>query len=172
MRFWDSSAIVPLLVEEGASAHFAAAYGLDPEMMVWWATDVECASALARRSRVQDGKLAAALEQAQTRLADFTQRWHEIGPAEQVRKIALRLLRTHRLRAADALQLAAALAARGEQASPLEFVCADEHLIAAARLEGLTVAGPGAAREPGQGSYGLAAIRAKRRRGRRKAMTR
>ena len=47
MKFWDSSAVMPLLVEERASARFARIHAADPEIVVWWATEVECVSALA-----------------------------------------------------------------------------------------------------------------------------
>ena len=51
MRFWDSSAIIPLLIEEPASPSMVSLIGNDPEMLVWWGARVECVSALARRER-------------------------------------------------------------------------------------------------------------------------
>jgi hypothetical protein len=53
--------------------------------------------------------------------------------------VALRLLRNHPLRAADALQLAAALIASEETPQTLEFICLDDRLALAARREGFTV---------------------------------
>lgn len=159
MRFWDSSAIVPLLVDEAASERVRRLYASDPEMVVWWSTEVECASAMARRAREQGAAIGEALEPAHAQLDLFTQRWHEVAPAQGLRRIARRILKTHGLRAADALQLAAALAARGGQASALEFVCEDVRLAAAARLEGLTIAATNLALQPVATSY-----RAKRRR--------
>lgn len=156
MRFWDSSAIVPLLVDEAASERVRQLYALDPEMVVWWSTEVECASALARRAREQGTAVGEALEPAQAQLDRFAQRWHEVAPTQGLRRIARRILKTHGLRAADALQLAAALAARGEQAAALEFVCEDVRLAAAARLEGLTIAATDLAREPEESSYQIA----------------
>ena len=38
MRFWDSSAIVPLIVEEAASARMRDLYAGDRGMLVWWGT--------------------------------------------------------------------------------------------------------------------------------------
>jgi hypothetical protein len=51
MRFWDSSAIVPLLVREPASDAITSEYEHEPDMLVWWATPIECVSALARLER-------------------------------------------------------------------------------------------------------------------------
>ncbi len=141
MRFWDSSAIVPLLVSEPVSHAVLAAVEGDPDLIVWWATEVECVSALARLER--EGALdRASMNQALGRLAELARAWHEIQPAGHVRQTAIRLLRVHRLRAADALQLAAALvAAEGDPAS-LEVLTLDERLAEAAEREGLRVLGP------------------------------
>lgn len=63
----------------------------------------------------------------------------EIEPTPAVREQAGRVLRLHPLRAADALQLAAALV--WCQGDPLQhgFVCLDPRLREAARREGFTV---------------------------------
>lgn len=58
MRFWDSSALVPLLVDEPTSPVVVAEYLVDPEQMAWWGTGLECVSALARAER--EGRLASA----------------------------------------------------------------------------------------------------------------
>ena len=52
MRFWDSSGIVPLLVEEASSASMRAHLRADGDLVVWWATPVECVSALALITRI------------------------------------------------------------------------------------------------------------------------
>lgn len=65
--------------------------------------------------------------------------WLEIQPTDDLRTLAGRLLRVHPLRAADALQLAAALTWAGSRPSE-EFVTLDERLRETARLEGLTPA--------------------------------
>jgi len=49
VRFWDSSTVVPLLVSEPMSGTVQPLYDTDPVMLAWWATEIECASALARR---------------------------------------------------------------------------------------------------------------------------
>jgi predicted nucleic acid-binding protein len=54
LRFWDSSAIVPLLVGEATTEAMQAIALEDPAMLVWWTTEVECASAIARLERQDD----------------------------------------------------------------------------------------------------------------------
>ena len=141
MRFWDSSAIVPLLVDEAASGRTLETYRLDPDVVVWWATEVECVSALARLERqgmVEESGVGNALD----RLDALSLAWHEIQPTNRTRQIAIRLLRVHALRAGDAFQVAAALtAAEGEPAS-LPLVTLDERLAGVASREGFRVVIP------------------------------
>jgi predicted nucleic acid-binding protein len=138
VRFWDASAIVPLLVAEPASDGVLKLLEADPELLVWWGTPVECVSALARRER--EGALApAAVTQAVERLRAVAAAWQEILPGDLVRAAAQRLLRVHPLRAADALQLAAAVVAAEHDAASLPFVCLDERLGEAAAREGFPV---------------------------------
>jgi predicted nucleic acid-binding protein len=63
----------------------------------------------------------------------------QIRPSQRVRQRALRLLRIHPLRAADALQLAAALVACDDDPTTLAFVCSDQRLSDAATTEGFLV---------------------------------
>jgi predicted nucleic acid-binding protein len=136
VRFWDSSAVIPLIVEEPAATHIRALLQDDPRMAVWWTCVVECWSALARRRR--DGTLSLAGEEAARSLLRMLQSsWIEIQPGEEVRMHAGRLLRVHPLRAPDALQLAAALTWAGGPGGVA--VILDQRLREAARLEGLTV---------------------------------
>jgi predicted nucleic acid-binding protein len=138
MRFWDASAIIPLLADEPARQTVLGWLEEDTEILIWWGTPVEIASALTRRereNRVSSDAVEAALATAR-QLADA---WHEIVPSTSVRRTAERLLRVHSLRAADSLQLAAALIAADHDAATLEFVCLDEHLASAARREGFRV---------------------------------
>ena len=138
MRFWDASAIVPLLMTEAATKALQGRAGTDPAMLVWWATEVECASAIARLER--DGALdAAAVNGVFDRLKRLGEGWHEVEPSDAVREAAVRFLRVHPLRAADALQLAAAFVAAERRPSSLEIVTVDERLAAAARKEGFVL---------------------------------
>jgi uncharacterized protein len=143
VRFWDSSALVPLLLRQPLSGTARALLEQDGEMVVCGGSVVECASALARLQR--DGQLTAADEQAARDLLELLRgSWFEIQPGDVVREQALRLLRLHPLRAADALQLAAALEWAG---SPPEggFVTFDDRLGDAARREGFSLPNPGGA---------------------------
>lgn len=133
MKFWDSSAILPLLLDERTSASVAAVYEDDERQIVWCLTEVEAVSALARRER-QGGK-PVDVERARTTLKILSERWEEVTSVESVRTRAIRLLGTHGLRAADALQLAAALVFCDERTESLPFVCLDDRLAEAARKE-------------------------------------
>ena len=138
MRFWDASAVVPVLVTEAGSDRLLDLLDEDPEMLVWWGTPVECVSALARRER--EGTLSAAsLADAVRRLRALGERWQEILPTDTIRSTAQRLLRVHPLRAADALQLAAAVVASEHDPSSLPMVCLDQRLSDAASREGFSV---------------------------------
>jgi hypothetical protein len=141
LRFWDASAIVPLLVEEAATPGLFALLEGDPEMIVWWGSPVECTSAIARRER--EGSLGAReATRAVERLRQISAGWQEVLPAEALRAVAQRLLRVHPLRAADALQLAAAIVASEHEPTSLPLVCLDERLADAAGREGFARAGP------------------------------
>jgi uncharacterized protein len=141
MRFWDASAIVPLLVEEPASQAVLAEYEQDPEVLVWWGTEVQCVSALAVLER--EGKLSPeAMSEALLRLAALVGSWREIQPTPPVRRTAIRLLRLHDLRASDALQLSAAIAAAEHQPETLPLVTLDGRLAQAAERQGFSVVRP------------------------------
>jgi uncharacterized protein len=134
VKFWDASALVPLLVAESTTRSVQALARRDPDMLAWWGSRVECASAVARleRDALLDRKGAALSFDRLKQLADG---WHEIEPSEIVHENALRFLRVHPLRAADALQLPAFLAAE-HRTSSLEVVTLDERLADVARKEG------------------------------------
>ena len=137
MKYWDSSAIVALLVEERATAGLREIHEQDPEQTVWCFSSVEIASAVARR--VGEGLLPAERDSLAAALRLLSERWREIVSLEPVRSRALRLVHTHPLRAGDALQLAAALVATDERPEVLPFVCVDERLRDCARSEGFPV---------------------------------
>lgn len=141
MRFWDSSALVPLLVTERTSPAAMREFEQDPHMVVWWGTEIECVSALSRLER-EDSIGASAMTGALERLSALAAAWQSIEPLEQVRQTAIRLLRVHALRAGDALQLAAALAAAENQPSSLPMVTLDDRLALAAEREGFRVVLP------------------------------
>ena len=138
MRFWDASAIVPLLVSETSSRSLQALAKQDSTMLVWWGSEVECASALARieHDGALDPRDAARVFE---RLRQLSGGWQEIEPSDVIRQAAIRFLRVHPLRAADALQLAAAYAAAEQRPASLDVVTLDERLAIAARKEGFVV---------------------------------
>ncbi len=138
MKFWDSSAIVPLLMTEPTTGAIQSLARKDSAMLVWWATEVECASAIARLER--DGAFdESAVTGAFDRLKQLAGGWHEVDPSDAVREAAVRFLRVHPLRAADALQLAAAFIAAERRPSSLEVVTLDDRLAGAARKEGFVL---------------------------------
>ncbi len=143
MKFWDTSAIVPLLLSEATTAALTTAYARDPDMLVWWGTDVECVSAIARLEREHPLE-SATVTTALTRLDALAAAWQEVQPAAGVRRVAVRLLRVHPLRAADSLQLAAAIVASENNPSSLEIVTLDDRLVLAAEREGFPVVRPDA----------------------------
>jgi uncharacterized protein len=138
LRFWDSSAVVPLLVDEPMTDAVRAVLEEDPTMLVWWGTELECVSAIARLERQgdleSDGTVAAL-----QRLEALAGGWHEVQPVESVRRAARRALRVHSLRTADALQLAAATVGSEGQPASLDVVSLDDRLSDAARREGFAV---------------------------------
>jgi predicted nucleic acid-binding protein len=138
LRFWDSSAIVPLIVAEATTEGLLASAAQDPVMCVWWGTEVECASALSRLERegaLTDRSITTALD----RLDRLAESWNEVQPTAALRGTARRLLRVHPLRSADSLQLAAAVIASEGLPASLPIVTLDERLAGAARREGFTV---------------------------------
>ena len=107
-------------------------------MLSWWGTDVECASALARLER-EGGLDPSDVRRALRRLSELRRAWYEVLPCDAIRETAIRLLRVHNLRAADALQLAAAVVASAGRPSALGFVCLDTRLTQAAEREGFSM---------------------------------
>ena len=98
---------------------------------------MECASAFARLERA--GRLdSGGVDLALDRLERLCLRAYEVGPSVGLRELAKGLLRLHDLRAADALQLAAACEWGGRPASGA-FLTLDSRLAMAAQAEGFVV---------------------------------
>ena len=135
MKFWDASAIIPLCLAEPWTSFLLQILAEDRLMIVWWGSMVECWSAFARlrREGIFDTHDE---EQARTILARLATAWTEVLPSQAVRDHTVPILQGHPLRAADALQLAAALV--WVQGHPIgqPFVCLDHRLRAAAQREG------------------------------------
>jgi predicted nucleic acid-binding protein len=138
MRFWDTSAILPLVSREPLSDEMRRLLEEDMGMVVWWATRVECVSAISRRAR--EGLLGTEGEKlARGLLDDLSESWTEARPTARLRGLAEQALTTHPLRAADALQLASALVWCGSQPRGCAFVCLDERLRTAASRSGFVL---------------------------------
>ncbi len=138
MRFWDSSALVAVTVEEKATRSVRALSREDPELVVWILSEVEIASALWRRRR--DNELTeVARREAQRQMDLALSNAVTVADVPAVARRARRLLATHTLRAADAMQLAAALLACEDEPIRLPFVTLDDRLAEAATREGFTV---------------------------------
>jgi len=143
VRFWDASALVPLLVSQARSAPAAQALADDTALVVAWTTEIECASAVSRIAR-EPGLDSPAERAAFARLADLSASWTEVQPTAVVRLTAIRLVRAHPLRAGDSIQLASAIATARDAPRELPFVTLDERLAEAAEREGFRVLIPDA----------------------------
>jgi hypothetical protein len=141
LRFWDSSALVPLVVEQAGSVQAERWLQDDPDAVTWTLTPVEVVSAL--RRLVRDGSLAErAATEAEGICEELVARSHVVTDVERAKLLARRLLRVHALRAADALQLAAALAWSENNPSGLVLHTLDTRLGLAAAREGFRVIPP------------------------------
>jgi len=138
MRWWDTSALLSLLLEQEATEQLKALLVSDDSLVVWWGTQVEAVSAISRLQR--DGHINPATStRLLKQLNSLLSAAYEVQPMEAVRSTACRALRVHELRAADALQLAAALVWAEHHPTGLGFVCLDRRLRDAATREGFEV---------------------------------
>ena len=138
MNFWDTSALVALGVDEAHRPLALRILEADDRMAVWWDAEVEYVAAISRRER--EGSLSTEeVSEHLLRLHALSQVWYEVQPGRRIKTLAQRLLRVHPLRAADSLQLAAALASAEEDPSSIGFVCFDARLNQAASREGFRI---------------------------------
>jgi predicted nucleic acid-binding protein len=139
MIFLDSSALLPLFIQEEHTGEMEAAVRNDPSVVLWWGSTIECFSAFARlrRERIINPDQE---QEIRGRLLDVKRYWTEIQPGDGVKAIAHQLLLIHALSAADCLQLAAALVWADKLPSGHRFVCLDAKLLRAARKEGFVIA--------------------------------
>jgi hypothetical protein len=142
VRFWDSSALVPLILDEPTTEAARDLISSDAEVAVWIMTSVELLSAVARLVRAADGleDLAPGLR---SDVLQLTSRVSTVADVDAVRRRAERLVSMHPLSAAEAMQLAAALVACGDRPELLPFVTLDRPLARSAQLEGFQVVMPG-----------------------------
>ena len=136
--FWDASAVIPLVFPDSRSDDIGVVSTMPSDLVMWWGTPVECHAAAYRRHRegkATTGDVRAGLQ----RLRELTADALVVRPDDVLRARAERLLAAHPLRAADALQLAAALTWSEDQPWNEKFVCLDKRLRDAARKEGFSV---------------------------------
>ena len=136
MRFWDSSALVPLVSDEPSTDALTALAATDRGILVSFITPVEVTSAIWRKARTIGNEEARS--RSHSRLAALQAQWVVVNAFQDVVEHALRLVARHGLRGADAIQLASARLIRASNA-PMPFVTLDEELIYAARAEGFPV---------------------------------
>ncbi len=136
MRYWDASALVPLIVAESDSERVRGWLADDDHVVTWVWTRTEVTSAIERRTREE---LLSRRQRRELldRLGTLADGWDEVTDVLAVRSRAEALLARHSLRAADAGQLGAALLVQEQLAGPLTFVCRDQRLLTAADVEGL-----------------------------------
>ena len=135
--FWDTSALVPLCVRQGITPRAIALYKIH-DVVVWWATPVEMASALARLVRMKqlDSNDWAKARKVAKRLADS---WYMIQPSDALRTKSAQLVDRFELQAADSFQLAAALEWCEDAPQGRVLLAADQKLREAALLTGFDV---------------------------------
>jgi predicted nucleic acid-binding protein len=141
VKFWDTSALVPLVVDEPGTKAVRDLLAEDHDVMIWTLTSVELLSALGRLGRGSDG-LQDLLPAMRESALDLLGRCVVVTDVDGVRRRAERLVGVHPLASADALQVAAALAASGDRPERLEIVTLDAVLARCARLEGFRVMTP------------------------------
>ena len=140
MRFWDASALVPTFLEEASTPEVQSWQAADPGVTIWMMTRIEVISAIARKKRERP-EVAALWSRAIRSVHEAASTWIEISDAIAARLHAERIIMDHPLRAADALQLGAALVAADGDPQSLELVTLDRRLAEAARNEGFPVLG-------------------------------
>jgi predicted nucleic acid-binding protein len=130
--------LAPIVIREAASEQVRSWFAEDPAVVTWGWTRVELVGAVERRAR--EGALTRLQRrEALGRIFELAESWDEVTDVVTVRSRAILLLARHRLRAADAGQLAAAALVAEEAFPGLGFICLDSRLAEAAELEGLTV---------------------------------
>jgi uncharacterized protein len=135
--FWDTSALVPICIYHATTLQ-ARTLLRKYAPVAWWGSFVEVHSAIARLHRekqINDDMRQNAL----MRLTLLTRSWNEILPSEDLRQLAGNLLHRYPLRAADSMQLAAALTWCQQKPAQKIFLCDDKKLSEAATLSGFTV---------------------------------
>lgn len=134
MRFWDSSALIPLMISEARSGDVERLLLEDADIVSAAIAPIEVTSAVWRRKHRNELTLDE-IYQADRVFAELSRNWRSIEQYPDIVDRSLVLLSRHRLRTLDALQLATALVLVGNERS-LPIVTLDQRLTTAARAEG------------------------------------
>jgi predicted nucleic acid-binding protein len=138
LRYWDSSALIPLLLTEPRTPEILEIYRQDPAMAVWCLTPYEIWAAIARRRK--EGRLRSPdIRTLRVRLSALARDWTVIRDPDAIGKTAYRILDVHGLGPAQAIQISAALAIVGGSADEIPFVTLDDRVAQAAIAEGLSI---------------------------------
>lgn len=135
--FWDSSALIPLCVSQPQTTKarlLYERYGI----VAWWATQVEMMSGLTRLERMGQITHDRFLLGKQIAM-EIVRGWIPVGSNKRIAVDACSLLELYPLRAADALQLAAALESCEGKTKGKVFLTFDKRLREAAELAGFTL---------------------------------
>jgi predicted nucleic acid-binding protein len=137
VAFWDSSALIPLCSQQIQTERATGLFAVNG-VAVWWATSVEIVSGLTRLRRmgeVGEDDFLAGKEILQIIAAT----WVSVRPSAKIASKASSLLEIYPLRAADALQLAAAWEWCEGKPKGRVFLTFDQRLGDAAAQAGFTL---------------------------------
>lgn len=138
MRFWDSSALLSLMIDDVHTSRANAILNTDDVIVASFISPVEVSSGLWRRRHASE--LSAAQHwNADEQFADLSRSWMTVDDVNRIVDEALSLLSRHALRTGDAVQLGSAIVARRTLRTTLRFVTFDKRLAVAARAEGFSV---------------------------------
>jgi uncharacterized protein len=138
VRFWNSSALLPLISEEALSSVVAGLLIDDGEIVVWWGTWLECSAAVSRLRR-EKSLHEAGEEEARAALNRLAGNWVEQRPTDDTNLLAMLVWKRHPFKAADTLHIAAALRWCEGETNGTGFVCLDSRLCQAASDRGFEV---------------------------------
>lgn len=136
--FWDTSALVPLCVNEPRTATARSDWRRFREHFVWNETIVEIESSIARLLR-EEYLNQSSHQIALNQLAFIESNWIVVESTLRMTTLARTFPSIYGLRALDSLQLAAALIWCNEFPKNKNFVSADARLSKAAESAGFTV---------------------------------
>jgi predicted nucleic acid-binding protein len=124
VKFWDTSALVPLVTQEDKSSVAQDLLEADRNVAVSFITPVELTSTLWRRGRRWHDQ--ASFRRSLFKAAELESNWTLVDDVEPIIKLARRLITEHVLRSGDAIQLAAALFLVDGHPEDLPFVSHDK----------------------------------------------